>query len=363
MTVVVKIGTSSLTDDVGHIRRAAIDKLSAEVARVRADGTDVVIVSSGAIGAGLPALGFLGERPKDPVTLQALSAVGQARLMRQYEEALAVHGLVCGQVLLSPLDFFERTQYLHARNTLGRLIELGVVPIVNENDAVADDAIRFGDNDRIAALVAQLVDATLLVLLTDQPGVLTADPRFDDDASLIEEIVRIDKELESVAGGAGTSRGSGGMASKLSAAKIAAWSGVPTVIAAAHRDSVLPGAVANESVGTFVHPRATSLPAKKLWIAFAVGMAGRITVDDGARRALEQRGTSLLAVGVTDLEGAFLRGDAVEVAGPDGAVFAKGLVTMSADDLRSAAGRQTRDLPASLPDEVIHRDELVLLPG
>lgn len=362
MTVVAKIGTSSLTDESGRIRSEAIAKLSAEVAQVRATGTDVVVVSSGAIGAGLPALGFVGARPKDPVTLQALSAVGQARLMRQYEEALALHGLVCGQVLLSPLDFFERSQYLHARNTLGRLLELGVVPIVNENDAVADDAIRFGDNDRIAALVAHLVGAELLVLLTDQTGVLTADPRFDDDASLIEEIVRIDTELESVAGGAGTARGSGGMASKLSAAKIAAWSGVPTVIAAAHRDGVLPGAVAGESVGTYVHARRSTLPARKLWIAFAVAMSGRILIDDGARRALLERGTSLLAVGVTGLEGRFLRGDAVEIVGPDGEVFAKGLVTMSADELRSAAGRSTRQLPASLPDEVVHRDELVLLP-
>ena len=230
-------------------------------------------VSSGAIAAGLPVLGLGDARPRDPVTLQAVSAVGQSRLMGVWDRHLAGHGLVGGQVLLAPLDFAVRDQYLHARATLAALLELGVVPIVNENDAIADDEIRFGDNDRIAALVAHLVGAELLVLLTDIAGVLTADPRFDSSASLIEEILEVDHHLEALAGGAGTARGSGGMATKLAAAKIASWSGVRTVIAAADR----PGRGGRRpgrrgGVGTVVRPRARRLTARKLWIAFAVGL-------------------------------------------------------------------------------------------
>ena len=219
--VIVKIGTSSLTDDEGHIRPAVITKLCDEVAATRAEGHQVILVSSGAITAGLPALGFDGAtRPKDARTLQAASAVGQRRLMAVYEQALATHGLVAGQLLLAPFDFFERTQYLHARGTLERLLELDVVPIVNENDAVTDDAIRFGDNDRIAALVAQLVGAERLVLLTDIAGLYTADPRKDPDVALIREITSVTATLQADASGAGSDRGSGGMASKVQAARI-----------------------------------------------------------------------------------------------------------------------------------------------
>ena len=199
--VVAKIGTSSITDDHGDIDEAAVAKFCAEVAAVRAAGRPVVVVTSGAIAAGLPAIGLGGERrPGDAVTLQAVSAVGQSRLMRVYDASFATHDLVAGQVLLAPLDFGIRQQYLHARGTLGRLLELGVVPVVNENDAIADDEIRFGDNDRLAALVAHLVSAELLVLLTDAPGLLTADPRLDAEASLIEEVLEVDAELERPAG-------------------------------------------------------------------------------------------------------------------------------------------------------------------
>ena len=203
-TIVAKVGTSSLTDDVGVIDTAAIEKLCGEVAQLRVDGHDVVVVSSGAVSAGVAALG-LKERPTDTPTLQALAAAGQSRLMRTYDDILATHGLVPAQVLLVPHDFIDRRQYLHARQTLTRLLELGAVPIVNENDALADDEIRFGDNDRLAALVAHLVNADLLVLLTDTPGVLTADPRLDANASLIEEVVGIDRAFEEQMGGAGSS--------------------------------------------------------------------------------------------------------------------------------------------------------------
>jgi glutamate 5-kinase len=310
----------------------------------------------------MPALGLSGARPTDLATLQAISAVGQIQLMRTYDAVLAHHGLVGGQVLLAPLDFVHRQQYLHARSTLERLLALGVVPVVNENDAVADDEIRFGDNDRLAALVAHLVSAELLVLLTDRPGLLSADPRLDADASLIEEIVEVDHELERVAGAAGTDRGSGGMASKLAAAKIAAWSGVRAVIAAADRPGVLTAAVAGEpGVGTVVRSHDRKLPARKLWIAFAVGSSGTVVVDDGARRALVERGTSLLPAGVVSVEGSFEAEDAVEIADTEGVVFAKGLVRHDAARVKEWAGRRTADLPPEVPHEVVHRDDLVVL--
>jgi glutamate 5-kinase len=334
------------------------------VADVRAAGHSIVAVTSGAIAAGLPALGLGGDnRPRDARTLQAVSAVGQSRLMRVYDRTFAELGIVSGQVLLAPLDFGVRQQYLHARGTIRRLLELGVVPVVNENDAIADDEIRFGDNDRLAALVAHLVDADLLVILTDAPGLLTADPRLDPSASLIEEIIEIDHTLEALAGGAGTARGSGGMASKIAAAKIAAWSGVRAVIAGANRPGVLTAAVAGESgVGTVVQPRDRRLPARKLWIAFAIGASGTVTVDDGARTALCEGGRSLLPAGVIGVSGRFSADDAVELTGPDGKVFAKGLVRASSDVLTSIAGRRTADLPDGVPHEVVHRDDLVVLP-
>ncbi|MFZ6003842.1 MAG: glutamate 5-kinase [Actinomycetota bacterium] len=364
MIVVAKIGTSSITTAHGAIDDAAVQKFCSEVAGLRRLGHRVVMVTSGAIAAGLPALGYdEGTRPRDAVTLQAASAVGQTRLMRVYEKALAFHGMVSGQVLLAPLDFMIRQQYLHARATLGRLLDLGVVPVVNENDAIADDEIRFGDNDRLAALVAHLVAADLLVLLTDAPGLLTADPRLDASASLIEEIVEVDHSLEALAGGTGTARGSGGMASKLAAAKIAAWSGVRAVIAQASRAEVLAAVVSGEAgAGTVVQPKAKRLPARKLWIAFAVGSNGTVMVDEGARSVLLERGVSLLAAGVKGIKGSFEVDDAVEIAGPDGKVFAKGLTRLGSVSLRQVAGMRTAELPEGVPHEVVHRDDLVVLP-
>ena len=362
-TVVVKIGTSSITDASGAIELDAVEKLCAELAQVRATGERVVLVSSGAIAAGLPAMGMT-TRPGDLATLQAIAAVGQSRLMRTYDDVLGRLGIVAGQVLLAPLDFVHRQQYLHARQTITRLLDLGVLPIVNENDAIADDEIRFGDNDRLAALVAHLIGASTLVLLTDTPGMFTADPRLHEDASLIEEIVEVDHELERLAGGSGTARGSGGMASKLAAAKIAAWSGVRSVIAGAGRPGVVADALAGEvGTGTVVLPRDKRLPARKLWIAFAVAARGTVVVDDGARRALTERNTSLLPAGVRDVIGSFVADSAVEIAGEDGKVFAKGLVRHPAHRIKEWAGRRTTDLPPDLAHEIVHRDDLVVLPG
>jgi glutamate 5-kinase len=359
---VVKVGTSSITSDAGEIEEHALRKLCAELVGARRAGHEVLLVCSGAIAAGMPALGF-AKRPGDIETLQAVAAVGQPLLMQRFGAILAEDQVVAGQVLVTPYDFGHRTQYLHARDTLRRLLELGVIPIVNENDTVADDEIRFGDNDRIAALVANMVRAELLILLTDTAGLFTADPRLDAEASLIEEVAAVDEALELVAGGTGSVRGSGGMASKLAAAKIASWSGVRAVIAAADQPGVVRDALAGVPVGTVLQPHAERLASRKLWIAFAVGAGGRVVVDDGARRALVSQGRSLLAAGVRGVEGAFAADVAVEIVGEDGHVFAKGLVRYSADGLRAVAGRRSADLPEGASPEVIHRDDLVVLSG
>ncbi len=359
-TVVVKIGSSSVTAAGGGVDATAVAKLCTEVGELRDRGHQVVVVTSGAVATGWDALGG-GPRPTDPAVLQAAAAVGQHRLMRVYDDAFARSGTAVGQILLAPLDFGHRQQYLHARRTLATLLDMGVVPVVNENDATSDDEIRFGDNDRLAALVAHLVAADVLVLLTDTAGLFTADPRLDAEASLIEEVAEIDHALEAAAGGTGSDVGSGGMAAKLGAARIASWSGVRTVIADAARPRVLAAAVAGEAgVGTVFHARSRRLPARKLWIAFAVAPAGRLVVDDGARRALRERDASLLPAGVLQVDGRFDTDAAVEIAGADGAVFAKGLARLGADQIRDWAGRRTTELPGS-GGEVVHRDDLVLL--
>jgi glutamate 5-kinase len=360
-TAVVKIGTSSITSESGELDNAALLKLCREVAHARARGHEVVLVCSGAIASGLPALGFR-SRPTDIGLLQAIAAVGQPRLMERIGAILEQHGLLAGQVLLTPHDFGVRSQYLHARDTLRRLLDLGVVPVVNENDTVADDEIRYGDNDRLAALVSHLVHADVLVLLTDTPGLFTADPRLNEDASLIEEIVEVDAALEAVAGGTGTARGSGGMASKLAAAKIAAWSGVRAVIAGADVPDVIADVIEGRTVGTSVRPKPQRLPSRKLWIAFARDATGRIVVDEGARHALCANNRSLLPAGVREVEGTFEADDAVEIVDGDGRPFAKGLVRYSAASLRTVSGRRTAELDDGLPHEVVHRDDLVILP-
>jgi len=305
-------------------------------------------------------LGF-DSRPADMRTLQAVSAVGQSRIMGVWNEELDAFGLTGAQVLVDPHDFVDRMQYLHARQTLARLLELGCVPIINENDAIANDELRYGDNDRIAALVAHSMKADVLVLLTDLDGLYTSDPRFDPGAQLVADVAADDPLLSIRADSGGSGRGSGGMASKLAAARIASWSGVRTVIANAARDDVLLEAVEGTGVGTTFAGHDRRLPARKLWIAFAAEVRGTVVVDDGARRALTQRSTSLLPAGVREVIGSFGDGDTVEVQATDGTVFARGMVYVTAADLRSVAGKQTRDLPEGMVHEVIHRDDLVIL--
>ncbi len=362
--VVAKIGTSSITDESGAINEAAITKLCTEVAWLRSVGHQVVVVTSGAIAAGLPELGLSQQRHTLGIgTLQAVATVGQSALMGMYRDVFSSLGVVAGQVLLVPLDFVIRSQYVHASATLRRLLDLDVVPVVNENDAVADDEIRWGDNDRIAALVANLVHADLLVLLTDIAGVHTADPRRNPEAALISEIVTFDGRLRRAAGGTGSKRGSGGMASKLTASRVASLSGVPTVIADAARPDVLADAVGGVSgVGTRVRAARMRLPARKLWIGFAVDSQGEVVVDGGAQAAL-QRGKSLLAIGVRKVLGTFDSGSVLEVLGEDGKVFARGVARHGSDELRAAAGHRREALPPGAPNIMIHANDLVVLPA
>jgi glutamate 5-kinase len=360
MRLVAKIGTSSITDALGVIDTKVVDTLCDQLAALRSMGHEVILVSSGAVSAGVAALG-MPARPTDMPTLQAISAAGQSRLMGTYNQSLARHDLVAAQVLLVPNDFVDRRQYLHARQTLLRLIELGCIPIINENDALASHELRYGDNDRIAALVAHNVNADLLVLLTDTPGLFTADPRTDSTAELIHEVLADDPLLTVAAGTTGSTRGSGGMASKLSAAKMASWSGTRAVIASADQPNVLVAAAAGELVGTTFQPGVRRIAARKLWIGFASQVDGVISVDDGARRALVERGTSLLPAGVTGVVGSFDDGDVVEVRDSSNAVVARGMVLSDAATLRGIIGKRTSDLPSHVAHEVIHRDDLVLL--
>lgn len=361
MRVVAKIGSSSLTDDLGVIDRAAIAKLCDETAALRRAGHEVLLVTSGAVSSGVAALGLVA-RPTDMPTLQALAAAGQPRLMEVYGAELARHGLVVGQVLFVPNDFGNRRQYLHARQTLTRLVELGCVPIINENDAIANDEIRYGDNDRIAALVSHLVSADVLVLLTDTPGLFTADPRTDPSATLVEDVRADDPMLAVDTRGTGSNRGSGGMASKLAAARLASWSGVRAVIAQAGRSGVLLDAVNGQpGIGTTFHPHDRKLTARKLWIGFASTVEGRIVVDAGAQHALTHRGVSLLAAGVVGVVGDFDEGDTVDIVGPDGRPFARGVAMSPAATVRAVAGKRTADLPPDIAHEVVHRDDLVVL--
>lgn len=358
---VVKVGTSSITHADGTINSEMVVSLCSQIAELKLAGCEILLVTSGAVSAGVAAL-ELKERPSDIATLQALAAIGQSRLMQRYNVELAGHGLVGAQVLLVPHDFGDRQQYLHARQTMLKLLELGVLPIVNENDAIASDEIRFGDNDRIAALVAHSVAADVLVLLTDQDGLYTADPRTNSSAQLIAEVQPDDDLMAVNAGSAGTARGSGGMASKLSAARIASWSGIRTVIARATLNNAVVDAVkGTRSVGTTFVGRDRQLSARKLWIAFAAESEGSVVVDQGAVDALTSRGTSLLAAGVKSSSGNFEVGDVVQVIGPEGNVVARGAAVMSSRELVGVQGLRTADLPEGLSSLVIHRDELVVL--
>ena len=360
MRVVVKVGSSSLTDDEGRIRLEVIASVARQLAAARQAGHEVLLVTSGAIASGIAGLG-LTERPSDVLSLQALSAVGQPQLMAAYNQALAQHSLVAAQVLLVPHDFVDRQQYLHARNTLTRLLELGCIPVVNENDAIANNEIRYGDNDHLASLLSHLVSADMLVLLTDTAGLYTADPRSNPEATVISVVSSDDPLLAVSTTGAGTDRGSGGMASKLASARIASWSGVTAVIAAASAENAVMDAINGEEIGTRFLPHDRNLSARKLWIAFAAEVEGSVVVDDGARDAVVSRGTSLLPAGVSKVNGSFDVGATIEVLDGGGVVIARGMSAMSSTQALACLGKRTADLGDMSVVEVVHRDDLVVL--
>ena len=361
-TIVVKVGSSTVADDQLHLRRRLLAGLAADIAGLVHAGRRVVLVSSGAIACGQYVLG-VEERPREVPALQAASAVGQGRLFAHYERLFSDHELVAAQVLLTSDDFARRPSYVNARNTLRRLLGWGVVPIINENDTTATDELRFGDNDVLAAQVAIMLRANLLVLLTDQDGLYTSDPRADADARLVGRVEH-PRELVSLDVGEASRMGAGGMRGKVAAAVMATAADVRTVIANGARPGVLSAVAAGEQVGTMVAPRPSRVSAFKLWLRYAKPVRGTLEVDEGAASAVARRGGSLLPVGVRAVHGAFAAGDVVAIVGPDGVEVARGLSTMSARDLRRVRGlrsEQLREVNPQLEDEVVHRDALVLV--
>jgi glutamate 5-kinase len=359
--IVVKVGSSSLTTTGGGIDPERIRGLVDVLAGLRGRGAEVVLVSSGAIAAGLAPLG-LTSRPKGLAAQQAAASVGQGLLVHRYTEELARHGVVAGQVLLTVDDVTRRAHYRNAYQTFAKLLELGVLPIVNENDTVATTEIRFGDNDRLAALVAHLVHADLLVLLSDVEGLYDADPSAPG-SSLVTDVVS-EADLARVrigrAGPAGV--GTGGMQTKVEAARIATGAGIPVVLTAAGQ---APAALAGEPVGTLFHATGRRRPTRLLWLAHATEPKGTLVLDPGAVRAVVDRRASLLAAGLTGATGQFVAGDPVDLCGPDGVAIARGLVNFDADEVPSLLGRSSqelkRELGAAYEREVVHRDDLVLL--
>jgi glutamate 5-kinase len=361
MTVVVKLGSSIVASDEGELRGDVLDLVCGQVADLHAGGEDVVMVTSGAIARGMRLL-ELGRRPSEIDELQAASAVGQGSLFRAYEERLAGAGVHAAQVLLTAADLQMRTHYLNARQTLSRLLEWRVVPVVNENDTTATDEITFGDNDFLAAQVAIMLEARLLVLLTNTDGLHTADPRTDPDASLIS-LVGDPAELKRYEIGEHTSPlGLGGMRSKVRAAEMAGAAGIPAVICNGLVESCLREAAAGGEVGTSFTPHRERTSSFKLWLRYAKPSHGTLRVDEGAARVLRERGSSLLPVGITEVEGEFEAGDAVDVSA-DGEAIGKGIVNYSAGELRQIKGMrsdQVRELLPHASEEAVHRDYFVL---
>jgi glutamate 5-kinase len=363
--MVVKIGTSVLTAGTSHINPRRVLELVRQVAHLREGGIEVILVSSGAMAAGQEQLANPNLGRNIPAK-QMLSAVGQPRLMHTYADIFALFNTHVAQVLLTASDFRHRRRYLNARDTFEALLEYGVVPITNENDTVSTREIRLGDNDNLSALVANLVDADLLVLLTDQPGLFHTDPRSDPNARLINSVEHIDEDLWEIAGGAGSSLGTGGMLTKVQAAQLATRSGTAVVIAQGSRPDVLLELVSPDGhqIGTWFRAATTQLESRKRWI-LSEPPQGTLRVDEGAARILHGGGASLLPVGVVSVEGEFERGVVVGVVGPDGVEIARGLANYPSEDLTTILGTHSEDIEKRLGytygDEVIHRDHMVLV--
>lgn len=366
-TMVVKIGSSTVTEPGAGVNRPFIARLAREAVELRSLGWNLVVVSSGAIACGAPVLGF-STRPADMPSLQACASVGQCVLSAAYDEEFRACGLATSLVLLTRHDTARRQSYLHARDALTRLVELGVVPVVNENDTVSVDEIRFGDNDTLAALVACLVSADLCVTLSDIEGLYTANPSIDPNARFVPRVEKIDAAIIASAGDSSSAVGTGGMITKIRSSRILMTAGIPSVICSGADEGALARLARGEQVGTlFVPPHArTDIAPRKLWIALGDAAHGSVTVDDGAARALVERGSSLLPVGITAVEGQFEAGDVLDVRDAGGFVLARGIAEAGSDELQLAAGRQQREiagnhlLQALAGRPAIHRDNLIV---
>jgi glutamate 5-kinase len=363
-TVVVKVGTNVLTGADGRLAPARLQDLADQVQRIGKTGRKVALVSSGAIGAGVGRLG-LGKRPSDLRELQACAAVGQGFLMRAYQECLDAHGTHTAQILLTAGDFDHRGRYLNARNTIVTCFEWGVLPIINENDTVSVAEIRFGDNDHLAAMVTNLLQAPLLVLLTNVDGLYTSDPTAHPDARLLTTVPQIDGAVMDMAGGSQSVLGSGGMRSKIRAARLATAAGESVIMANGTRPGILDAIFAGEQVGTLFLPHGTTVPAWKRWVGYTARPKGHLLVDAGARQAVQHKGRSLLPIGIVSVQGTFGKGDVVSLCDPEGVEFARGLTNYAAADVSRILGLRTEqiaELLGAVPyAEVVHRDNLVVI--
>ncbi len=360
--IVVKVGSSVISDSSGIVPEV-IDGISRGLCELSDKGYEVILVTSGAVSAGKGALGIEG-RPKTIPLQQAAAAIGQSRLMKAYKECFIPRGHQVAQILLTRDDLANRRRYLNARNTLMTLLEFGVVPIINENDTVVVDEIRFGDNDNLSALVANLLEADLLIILSDVDGLYDRDPNRSSQAKLIPEVERITPQLEAMAGGASSNLGTGGMLTKLKAAKKAALSGIGTVVVNGRTPDVLSRLVAGDDLGTYFLPECNRMAAKKHWIAFTKKPRGKLFLDAGALLAVNEGGKSLLPSGVRGVEGSFDRGDAVRLCDMEGREFATGVVNYGLQELLRILGKRSGEIEKVLGykygDEVVHRDNLVL---
>lgn len=362
--LVIKIGSNIIASTGQGLNEFKIEQLAKEVSQLKAKGYEVVIVSSGAIACGMEKLG-LSERPKNIPAKQAAAAVGQSRLMWAYEKSLGHFNEKVAQVLLTQEDMTDRRRFLNSRNTLNALIRLGVIPIINENDTVAVEEIKFGDNDNLAALVTNVVDADLLVILSDVDGLYTDDPKRNPKATFLPFVDEITSKIEGLARDSKTAEGTGGMASKLRAAKKASAYGVPTAILNGKKDGLLQRLLNGEEIGTFFLPEKKRLSSRKHWIAFYARPIGAIMVDEGAKRAILERGKSLLPSGIIDIDGTFDTGEAVRCIGTDSREFARGLVNYGSAEIIKIKGKKSSEIEKILGykyyDEVIHRDNLVVV--
>ena len=361
--LVVKVGSALLTNDGAGIDRQAIDAWVEQIAKLLSAGKEVVLVSSGAVAEGLVRLG-IDTRPESIHMLQSAAAVGQMGLIQTYETSFRRFERQTAQILLDHDDMANRERYLNARSVIQTLMELNVVPIVNENDTVVTDEIRFGDNDRLAALVANLIDADALIILTDKDGMYSANPDENKDAKLISQALASDSSLDALAGSSNGALGRGGMQTKLEAARLASRSGCNTVIAGGRNQDILTRICEGENLGTLLQAGQTPIAARKQWLAGQLQVKGRLVLDDGAAKVLRQQGRSLLAVGVTRVSGKFTRGELISCEDSSGQEVARGLVNYNADETRLIQGKSTEEIATILgycdDDELIHRDNMVV---